>query len=207
MHRLLSVLLVFGLVGALGNTALAQSQVGRAVVDGRTVVLLADGTWRFEDEATNKDCQFSSGPVEFCGSAMTWRTMPDSGNPDIDAFYQYSERLFAMIILEGLGRNAGIDEEAFQSITLTNFASRTGTTAEDVPVLSVEDGELSGQDVRTLAYSGSVDGLPLVFANTLLLLDGHNAQFITYSIGQEFTEEHQNLHAQFLSDITIRPEE
>ena len=199
----LSVALFTALV--LSSASEAQNQVGRTIVDGRDVLLFSDQTWRFADTGNTSACQFSSGPLTFCGAPSIWRMMPDSGNPDIDALYQLNEQTFGMIILEGLGRAAGMTPENFQSVVLGNFAMRIGVDRAQVPVLEVADLDVDGRPLRTIVYSGSVDGLPLVFANTFLLLDNHNAQLITYSIGQVYSDAHRAAHLQFLSEISIQP--
>ena len=201
--RRIALALLLGLMAS--GSAMAQSQVGRTIIDGRDVVLFSDQTWRFAETGGPSSCQFVAPPLSFCGAPSIWRPMPDSGNPDIDAFYQLDERTFAMIILEGLGRAAGVTEQNIQTVVLSNFAMRVGVDRAQVPVIEVSDGILDNRPVRTMVYSGAVDGLPLVFANTLLLLDNHNAQFITYSLGQQFTDAHRMAHERFLSDIAIQP--
>lgn len=205
MHRIAAISAALVALLCATQSAPAQSQVGRTIIDGRDVLLFSDQTWRFAETGSASGCQFSSGPLRFCGAPSIWRTMPESGNPDIDAFYQLNEQTFAMVILEGLGRAAGVTQENLQSVVLRNFAMRVQMNPAQVPVLEVTDTLLDDQPVRTIVYAGAVDGLPLVFSNTLLLLDGHNAQLITYSIGQTFTPAHRAAHGQFLSDIAIQP--
>lgn len=199
----LSVTLFTALV--LSSASEAQTQVGRTIIDGRDVILFSDQTWRFADTGNASACQFSSGPLTFCGAPSIWRRMPDTGNPDIDALYQLNEQTFGMIILEGLGRAAGVTEQNIQTIVLSTFALRTGVDRSQVPVIEITDTTLDNRPVRTIVYSGALDGLPLVFANTLLLLDGHNAQLMTYTLGQAYTDNHRTAHLQFLSEFSIQP--
>jgi hypothetical protein len=186
-------------------SASAQTQVGRTIIDGRDVLLFSDQSWRFADTGNTSSCRFSSGPLAFCGAPSIWRTMPETGNPDIDAFYQLNEQTFGMIILEGLGRAAGVTAENLQAVVLGNFALRVGIDRAQVPVLEIDDLDVDGRPLRTMVYSGSIDGIPLVFANTLLLLDNHNAQLITYSVAQVYSDAHRAAHLQFLSEISIQP--
>lgn len=205
MRNLQGITLALVLAVMASGAAIAQSQVGRTIIDGRDVLLFSDQTWRFAEQGGATSCQFVAQPLSFCGAPSIWRPMPDTGNPDIDGFYQLDERTFGMIILEGLGRTAGVTEQNIQTVVLGNFALRTGVDRSQVPVIEVTDTTLDNRPVRTMVYSGAVDGLPLVFANTLLLLDNHNAQLITYSLGQQFTDAHRAAHERFLSDIAIQP--
>jgi hypothetical protein len=202
IHKLVATLCAALIIS---GTASAQTQVGRTIIDGRDVLLFSDQTWRFVDTGNASSCQFSSGPLTFCGAPSIWRTMPESGNPDIDALYQLNEQTFGMIILEGLGRAAGVTAENLQAVVLGNFAMRVGIDRAQVPILEVAELDVDGRRLRTIVYTGSVDGLPLVFANTLLLLDNHNAQLITYSLGQAYSDAHRAAHLQFLSEMSIQP--
>lgn len=195
----------WGLAAALclgiGAGASAQDVVGTAIVDGRRVELLSDRTWR-EASGQPEGCSVVDEPVSFCGSPTRWRRST-SRNPEIDAYYVASDNEFAQIIVETLGRNAGLDLEGFRGIVLEIAGSAMGVRPSEVPVLDTRNVEVDGLDAETVVYQIDVSGVPVVFANTLALGDAFAFQAQTWMAGQTFTDEHRELHDEFLSGLRV----
>ena len=199
-----TLVLALSFLGVLFNPAYAQSVLGKAIVDGRTVFILSDGTWRYEDELSTAsgDCTFIALGVSFCGSSRTWTPITPDG-PEIDAAYWFDDLHYGQIITEGIGSDHGLDMEFMRAVVLENAATFSGRMASNIPVLDVRPAEIDGMEAETVVYSAEINGLSVVFANTIRILPQRAFQLVTYSIGSQFTDKHRNLHADFLEYIRI----
>lgn len=185
------------------TTAFGQTVVGRAIVDGQTVELLSDQSWRYEANKGSTACKTLDLGLSFCGSPDVWAptTIP---NPDIHSSYRYDDRLYGIFILEGIGSNDGAGLDFFKKAALEQAAFVSGLTdSTDVPVLEVEPvtiGEVIGE---RMVYSLSVDGLGAIYANSIVVLEDRAFQIVTFEVGSEFTERHRELHDEFFSLVKI----
>ncbi|MEM7722285.1 MAG: hypothetical protein AAF376_07910 [Pseudomonadota bacterium] len=186
-------------------SATAQEPIGRAVIDGREVVLYSDFSWDFAsaDEADASDCTFVDHPISFCGDTSVFVPVRDSGNPDVDAMFRVSDRLFAMLIVEDFGRDVGVTEEALTQIVIENLASAAGVSTADIRILETEDARVSNTNRPSIVYGGELDGVSIVYANTLVVEADHSAQLITYSIGSTYSDAHRRVNERFLQAIRI----
>ncbi|MBT8409486.1 MAG: hypothetical protein KJN93_07665 [Alphaproteobacteria bacterium] len=183
--------------------AFAIEKIGSALIGGKRVDIFDNGTWAYT-ETTQGDCKSLSDTLAFCGEASGWTaTRPPA--PDIIAQYQYDDRNYAQYVLEAVGGDDGMTIEFMRDAVLQNAAAASGVAATDIPVLDVIDVELTGYGGTTVVYVVTINGLNLVFANSIVVADAQSLQAMTFSVGKSYTDAHKALHASFLSHTRFQP--
>ena len=192
----LAILLLSGLV------ATAQEQVGSALIDGKKIKIFDDFSWQYASK-TPSECQTISKQLEFCGSSTRWRstTVPSS---DVSAVYRYDDRHYAMVIVEELGSADGVSLDFMRQAVLENAAAGAETRVEDVAVFESTDIEVAGFDATNIVYSVPINGLQLVYSNTIISQSNLTLQLITYEVGSQYQDFHRGIHQDFLSEMRIK---
>jgi hypothetical protein len=187
------------LLPAIGH---AQEVLGRSIVEGRSITILADGTWEYTD-AADPTCDSIYRGVEFCGGAAGWqRTTPP--NAEISASYRFDDRHYGQMIIEALGEEDGLTSKAMRQIIIQNAAAATGVQPSDIAVIDVYPIVFAGREIETIVYTFDVEGLNVVFANAISTSPRRTMQLMTYAIGSEYTDQHRSLHETFLSEIKLQ---
>lgn len=200
----LAVCLVAGALVA--GAAAAQTVVGRSMIDGRQVELRDDGTWVYTDRPSGADdCRAVALGVSFCGAPGTWRASPPP-NADVAAQYRYDDRHYSQFVIEGLGSEDGLTRDFMRNAVLQIAASITGTPVADIPVFGIEPAEVDGKAGETILYLVSVDGVSVVYSNTIVSMPRRTVQAMSFAIGGEYTDELADVHRQFLSNVRISQE-
>ena len=198
--KLASLILVACL--ALPGVALAQSAVGKAIVNGKTVTLFDDGTWKYADAApstTPGACEDVTPTVQFCSAALGWATTPPA-SPEINAAYRIDARHYAQYLIEDLGSDDGLTADFMRQVVLDNAQIATGNTPEVIDVQPVTLGALTGD---TVIYKARINGLDVVFANSVFVEPKRVMQIMTYAIGGDFTPQHAGYQADFLANTML----
>jgi hypothetical protein len=184
---------------AVPGLATAQSVIGSSVIDGRRISIFDDGTWAFVDSADG-DCRPLTEVLAFCGEANGWTaTRPPS--PEILAQYRYDDRNYSQFVYEALGTDDGMNLGFMRDAVLDNAAAATGGLASDIPVLDVFDTKIGDAPAETMVYLVELNGLKLVFANTIAVTSRHTLQAMTFSVDDTFSDAHRRLHDAFLGDV------
>jgi hypothetical protein len=179
----------------LQGPASAQTVVGKALVEGKPVILMDDKTWAYEDPSA--ECQTLTAKLTFCGSALGWSpsTRP---TPDVLAAFRLNSTTYSNFIYEDLGTSNGLTVDGVRDILLKIVQGQTG----EVPVVieSSTDmiGTLSGE---TMVYGFRISGLDVVYSNTFILCTNSLLQAQTYEIAATYTDAHRKNHADFLGAI------
>lgn len=186
---------------AVPGFALAQSAVGKAVVGGKTVTLFDDGTWKYADAGTSVQtaCGDVTPTVQFCGASLGWtKTAPASA--EINAAYRIDARHYAQYLIEDLGSDDGLTPDFMRQVVLDNAQMATGNTPEVLDVTPVTLGRLAGD---TVVYTVKINGLDVVFANSVFVEPKRVMQIMTYAIGKEYSSQHVGYHAEFLANTKL----
>ena len=187
----------------LSAPSYAQNVVGRSLVDGQQVELLSDGTWRFTDRATSTtDCRVLPAGLEFCGIQNGWQETP-APNADIAAQFRFDDRHYGQFVIEEVGLDDGMSVEFMRRVIIENAAAVSGSSPDLIPILGSEPARMSKVDGETVIYFVDFDGLDVVFANAIFVDAGRTVQAITFAIGKEFSQRHQELHQTFLDLIRV----
>lgn len=195
---------IFGLLLAISIMivvpANAQESVGRAIVDGKVVILYGDGTWQFE--TVEEGCSAVAKGIAFCSSSAGWEKVSNA-SADAAATFRLDDRNYGMIIDELLGITDGMDKEFMTSAVIYNVAVGAGIAESEVVTMDIKDQTLFGRDARTITYAAAVDGLDVIYVNSIVFSDKRTVQVVTYSIGQELTDQMKETHESFVSTIDL----
>jgi hypothetical protein len=193
-----------GLLAALfiSGAALAQTVVGRSIVDGKVALLYDNNTWTYEDAGDgNTGCTNVTPRVQFCGESLGWRSSPP-GSTEINAAYQIDAAHYAQYLIEDLGTDNGFNAEFMRRAVLDNASSFAGSDAEVIDVQPATLGDLSGE---TIVYRTNVNGVDVVFANAVFVDTTLTMQIMTYAIAASYTPEHAKMQADLLANTKVLP--
>jgi hypothetical protein len=182
--------------------AFAQQIVGTSVVGGRPVQIMSDYTWRYVSPAP-AGCENVQDGVLFCGKARGWERI-DSSNKEVTASYRRSDRSYAMLIVERIGSEQGMTPELMRRAILGHAASATGLQAKDITTFGVESKTIGGIPAETISYAVKMDGLPLVFTNTVFIEKNRTVQIATYGLGVALTDEMKADHKSFVEATQLK---
>ncbi len=184
-----------------GHTAFAQTIVGRAAIGGSIVVLFDNNTWAYEGAET-PECNTMRQVLTFCDPENLWRPTSKS-SAQITAAYKHDATHYSQFIIENVGIAEGMSAQNFRDAVINNAAVLTGVTSQDIVIIDIYETDVSGIPAETVVYQVNASGLDVVYANTLILEEHYIFQAMTYSLGTEFLEKHQELHAYLLENITV----
>ncbi|MEM1087320.1 MAG: hypothetical protein AAGH90_06290 [Pseudomonadota bacterium] len=182
--------------------AAAQGIIGSTTIDGKKINILEGNVWVYATPS-NSDCDTLSATISFCNEGSAWKA-EDIGAPDALQTYVYGDKFAAIMIEDNLGSNDGITVDAIEKFAIDNAATAGGVSVDQVKRLGKRNVKLGGSNAREISYAVNVDGLDLVYVNTLVVRDEWTYQFMTYSLGLVVTPQHKTLHDQFIDDIELR---
>ncbi|MEL7253894.1 MAG: hypothetical protein AAGL23_06945 [Pseudomonadota bacterium] len=193
---------VMALALLCASPVLAADILGTSLVDGRKVEILSDGTWRFS-EPLPEDCTSLTSQLLLCATDGKWIKVAPA-TADITAQFRHNDTTYALVIVEDIGAKQGLTNELMREIVLDNAAAAIGFDREDVSVVSVDDTQLFGKPAETLSYFMEIDGLPVLYRNTVLIDADQTVQALTYEVATELTAAHTTLHAEYLEELRWR---
>ncbi len=193
--------LFLAIVTVFAASAHAQESVGRAVVEGKVIILYSDGTWEFE--AVDTDCSVVAKDITFCSNSDGWEKVSNA-SADAAASFRLDDRNYGMVIDEALGIEDGMDKEFMTGAVIYNVAVGAGITESEVVTMDIDDGTLFGRDARTIIYGAAVDGLDVIYVNSILFSKNRTIQMVSYSVGRELTDQQIETHQSFVSTIDIK---
>ncbi len=187
-------------LGAL--PAMAQNILGQSQFQGRTVILNDDFTWSYVEQSSGStgDCFAMTGPYVFCGKPLGWGATTKL-SPDAAASFRLDDRNYGAVIREGLGTNDGFSLEFMEKAMITNLATAAGLGEADIPTYSSEDFEIFGIPARRVVYGGVINGLSVIYYNTVWVSDAETIQFFTFTIGEEPTDDAMALHVNSIQAV------
>jgi hypothetical protein len=194
-HRWASAICACILLGIAPAPSAAQSVVGKALVEGKSVLLFDDRTWSYE--STTSDCQTLTTKLAFCGEALGW-AVSTRPTPDVLAAFRLNSTTYANFIYEDLGTAQGLSVEGVRDVLLQIVEGQTGSIPTVIETSSDKVGNLSAE---TMVYHFKVSGLDVVYANTFVLGRNSLLQAQTYELSQTYTDTHRQVHADFLTAI------
>ncbi|MCE4557453.1 hypothetical protein [Pelomonas cellulosilytica] len=205
-----SVLSAALLLGTALLAPLASAQELRAVTeDGRRVVLLPDGKWRFDNKARPAGAgsaasndgispyQTAVKKISMAFNASEWTLTPrrDSEAANKRMFQHRSLPLYAMVIADEMPAS----NEAMKNVLLTNAASAGFATT----TLLDEQKQLSNHQIGNLRFTASNKGVDFVFSAYYYADEDGNVQAVCYT-GQALFHKYQADCEKFLSGLVIK---
>lgn len=203
MRKSCSLLTIFFIALAFGGlgSAMAQTLVGTAIVNGNKVELLSDNSWRYADTKQNS-CRSVHLQVQFCAPKGIWKkiTVPSA---EISAAFSKGDRNYLMFIVEEIGSDLGVSQELLRQTIIENAAFGAGIDPANVLILDLLPAEVDGQTGETAIYALEMSGLPVVFANTMVIRPDLTIQVVQYTIGKEYKDAQRRLVQQILDEVKI----
>ena len=193
--RWASALCASVVLGMAPAPAAAQAVVGKALVEGKSVLLFDDRTWGYEDATS--DCQTLTAKLDFCGAGLGWKGSAKP-TPDVLAAFRLNSTTYANFIYEDLGTANGLTVDGVRDILLQIVQGQTGSIPTVIETSSDKVGNLSAE---TVVYAFKVSGLDVVYANTFVLGANSLLQAQTYELTTTYTDTHRQVHADFLAAI------
>lgn len=184
------------------TSAWATEIVGTGVVDGRKIEILRDGTWQFA-EPLPENCQTVTSRIMLCAPAGKW-IKETSHDADLTAQFRHTDIHYAVLVVETIGRAQGVNFAGLRKSILSNAANFIGVPVESIPVVEVEDTTLFGLDASTVSYFAEVDGLPILYRNSIVIDEDMTVQAMTFEVAKDITPFHRKLHAEFLEELRLR---
>ncbi|WP_371171128.1 hypothetical protein [Aliiroseovarius sp. 2305UL8-7] len=196
MRRFIWAVILCGLAAWTANAEV----VATTVVDGKIVHLNADRTWNFAEGAITQNgrCMPLTSGFKFCAPATEWKTTSKLSH-DATLSLRHSDRDYLMVIAENIGAKVGISLDFMASVAIDNAAVALDIPKEQIPVYSVTESEVLEIPSRTMSYGLNIDGLEVVYLNTVAVTPDTSLQIITFHIGNEVGEKEKNLHQQALT--------
>ena len=181
----------------LTGPAFGQTVVGKAVVDGKTVELLSDKSWRYTDaSAIPGACKVIAGDVSFCAGDSDWKTTePFSAEAD-GSYVKVGASIYGMFIVEQVGADAGVTLDFLANAVIEN--ARNGADAEPT-VLSVEDVDIGGHPGRELVLQMTIKGASFVFSYTIFVEPAEAVQIMNWGLGKTYDPRLTAAHTEFVS--------
>lgn len=187
----------------LATAGSAQEKVGTAVVEGKVVDLYSDFSWSYAEGSNATDCEQISREIQVCLRKGGWENT-NFRSADVAAQYIYDDRHYGQLIIEKVGLNDGMDQEFMRAAIISNFASAANVPETKVMVHSVETKTIDAKPAETVIYSGTLDGLDVIFANSIVFQPELTVQIVTFAVGSTMSAKHTGLHEDFVSFITFR---
>ena len=194
--------------GSLSSVSPAiGEQIGTAVVNGRTVILDGNGTWKYKDASDNTSngkCD-SVGATKLCIRGMGWKKIPKQG--DFTAFYSYGNKYYFGIITEPYGEKDGITAKTLRTAIIENVATAAEIKAKNIPILDSSDSIGGHPELKSLTYVASLANMrsmKFVYHNVFHVSDHRSTQYIFWSVGKKLSSDFKSVIKKTLDNITFK---
>lgn len=179
----------------------AQAEiVGKAVVDGKVVLLNSDKTWKFESTETASTCQALSATVSFCPPTEHAYTKLPKQAPDQLAMFIRNGMQYGAIIEEKVGLSDGLTDEFMLNAIEANMVMG-GARKDEIVVADHQKVQLGGREATQVAYLVKLSGLNFVFMYTFGMSENTSLQFITWTVGKQLQQFNKDMHADFIDQL------
>ncbi len=159
-----------------------------------------------EDETAAVPCPLILTPIRFCGASPEFVLTPQNDNADVTSYYATPEGIQAIAIVEELGINDGLTISSLQSAALEILSQSSGQVVSKIPILGRASVTIAGTTWPNFVYSGTIDGISIVYSNSIVLFDDSLAQFVTLEVGvTTYSPRHRDLHTRFLANVQVMP--
>ena len=196
-----AVILVLSLI-MLSTPTLAQQIVGTANINGRTIEILNNQTWRYKSlqNQNSSDCETLKSGVLFC-NINNWKVSSPSG--DISHMYVIDDRTYLMFIIEGFGSEDGVTKNYMAQVAIDHAAAGGNTTSENIIQHFSRDTTTNGNDFLTIAYSAKISNIDLTFVNNIYVGEKVTVQAGIYTVGSQVSEKLITLSETLVKNLTF----
>lgn len=167
------------------------AELGRTTIDGQTIVIDSDGTWRHAPETTaspsisaTHPCNALKGGISFCPDPERLTIVP-TPPPNFAALYGADDQHFVALMIEEIGQNAGVTPTLLKKAALTMAGAQMNISHESVDVIDERSFHANGMDYLTFSYAVTVDGLDILFQNNIFVGPAVSVQLLIWQFGHE----------------------
>lgn len=163
----------------LCGVSASAAELGRVQFQGKTVILSDDGTWRFDEAATqppataSADCtdgvkvESKSLPVSLCFPSSVWDRDTPSGAWEF-MFRNKAGTLYGGIISETIA----LDESFLRSAIIQNAAGFAKIDVSKVKIGVEEKVDVNGRSWNHIIYGVPIGGADFTFSNYYMTVPG-----------------------------------
>ena len=149
-------------------------------------------------------CPLIAEPVRFCGLAPEFVPVPQSADDPTTAVFDTPQGLQALAMIENIGRDDGLTVARLQGVALENLSQAAGVPVSDLPIIQRGTLIVGGMTQPNFVYRGTVDGQMYVYSNTIVLMAGSVAQFVTVERDvTTYSPRHRSVHLRFLEQMQV----
>jgi hypothetical protein len=207
----LKPLLLLTLLTSLLTTVALSEEIGRAVINGKAIVVDGNGTWKYADAplaATTPetaDCGTGSTikskklPLSLC-IAPPWRLdQSPQGSMEMQAVNGEADLYFGLVT-----ERSPVPLAMLRKAILYNAAQATGVREEDIAVAKEELATINGYEWNYIEYDVNYQGAKFRFSNYYgALADVGNVQAVFWCSPAYF-DQNKQLVQKFMSTINLQ---
>jgi hypothetical protein len=145
-------------------------------------------------------CGLVSEHVSFCGEDLEWRLV-DNGQSTANANYWNASQTFASITVQDAGQTQGLSINSMSNFIVESMRDYNGGVW--APLLDQSVDRIDGLTGRTVVLSPTKEGVTAVYAITIVVTRDNTLILKTFVVANDYTAEHQTLHADFLSRLRL----
>jgi len=194
---------LFLLLAVLCFSSFGAEVVGEAFIDGRKVILKSDGSWDYSKssaEVESGDCD-TVGEYLLCLNQTGWAEATPHG--DMQLMYQRGDIFFG-VVSEGIGREDGVSYSLLRDHVLKVLADRANKPVSSINQIDHTEDFAGLGGSETIVYASEIDGLPVVYHNTMKILPGQTVQFIVFTVGSRSSAEVDAAARSVIENIRLR---
>ncbi len=188
----------------LAGQAAFADELGRVSLDGRTVIISVDGTWRYaetDDITLAEGCKLIEGAVRFCVPNDSYQIIPQN-TPPFSAMYQVDDPSlthYVGFVVEKLGRQQGLKARTVKKIAFAQAATAMNTSPENIVVRDERTIDMGGREFLSFACEVEVENLEISFVKNIHVSETHTFQITVWAIGYGHDEKLKRM-----TEITLR---
>lgn len=190
----------------LFSTAQA-AEIGRAQLNGRTIIVDGSGSWTYADAAAapsalscNDGKLVSSRKIDFSLCVKSPWTVDAAASDSFEiSLKDNADEIYSGIITE----RTNIPEKALAEAIISNAATGTGVRVEDIPVVKREKLMLNNVEWNYVEYDVNFNGIQLRFANYYKSLGEGGAVQMVFWCGRNFFEKVQPAIAEIAGSVSL----
>lgn len=203
-YRSYSLAVIAFIFAAMPDLSSAQSKIGTAFANGKKIEIFSDFTWKYEETSPkNEECESLTPSLSFCGATTGWHRL-NNHDPELTAQFRLDDRTYAIFIAEDIGAADGMSLGLLKDAAIENFAFGANISPSEVTVFDVYSENNHLGDIETVVYGGKIQGLDIVFKNSISLKKNRSYQMATYRVDAVPTEAHDTIHRNFLDKIAVK---
>lgn len=139
-------------------------------------------------------CEQITAHVDLCSLPPNWQQVP-SENPYAVRQFHSDNDFFAQVLIENAGEEQGLTLKGATDSILAGMERQP--SASEFVVLMRGTNPAYNFNSEVVLFSVKLDGIPFVYAETIIVGAKHNIQFVTWRIASEPTVDDRAAHLEF----------